>query len=206
MTKGRKLDAATEQQAIAFVRRYIEIRGGLSRDWQLWRATRKQELCGQPELPDEWVRKYKEWISDLEQVKAHFGRKDIDRVATRIQRRYEAQISKRPLTWDPKVAAKLFAAAKQGNPDADQVLREVAAAYLERGELPPKPLLDYTAKYLRAPSGGKRATQRSLETESRNRRLARLVHAVSQKFGLNATRGRDPKNTKDDYRPDCASP
>jgi hypothetical protein len=219
MTKGRKLDAVTERQAIAFVRRYIEL-NGLFSDRELWRTASKQELCGQPELPDELVRKRKEWISQLPQLKARLASvippEDLDRRITDIQRALEASISKRPLTWNKEKGAKVIADAERGDALSDQVLREVAAMFLERGELPPKPLLDYAATSLRAPSGRtkrkqaspnpgrKKPTQPSPKTERRNRRLAGVVYAVSQKFGLSPTRNRDPKNTKNDDRGDCA--
>jgi hypothetical protein len=169
MPKLRKLDAATETQAIAFVQKHIELSGGLFHGRELWRAALKYELCGQVELPEQAVRSFKA-MKEFSPLRLLFIR--------------------RPMTWDLEVAARLIADAKRGDPDADQVLREVAAKYLERDELLPKPLADYAATSLRAHSDRKKRKQRSRKTESRDRRLARVVYAVSQKFGLEPTRNR----------------
>ena len=57
MTKGRKLDAATEQQAIASAQWLIEVRGGLFLKHSLdyWRFSTKAELCGQVEVGERFV-------------------------------------------------------------------------------------------------------------------------------------------------------
>jgi hypothetical protein len=209
MTKPRKLDAATEKQAIAFVRKHIELSGGDSQ-WssgKMWRAARKYELCGQLELPEDVERRFAE-MSERLYLKPRIGPAELDnlelyRRAIRIQRTLAALFSKRPWTWNEEAEAKLIANAKQGNADADQLLRDLAAEFLERPELPPKPLRDYAATSLRAHSGRKQKRQR-LENEGRNGHLALITHAVCRIFDLEPTRNREVKNTKNDYRSDCA--
>src|SRR5262249_41153523 len=77
---------------------------------------------------------------------------------------------------------------------ADQVLREVAAACLERGELPPKPLADYAATCLRARSDREKLRQQlgsskpqSHKTDYRDWILALTVDDIVRHFKLNPT-------------------
>jgi len=117
--KNRKLDAATEQQAIASAQWLIKMRGGLSHEHSLdyWRFSTKAELCGQVEAGERFVQ----------------GIKDA------FAKDGEISISFLPgsMKWNEKLAAKLIADAQQGDADADQVLREVAAEYLKADQKPP---------------------------------------------------------------------
>jgi hypothetical protein len=95
------------------------------------------------------------------------------------------------------LAAKLIADAKQGDADADQVLRETAAECLERGELPPKPLVDYAATYLRAAASSRKkarqqpnSSKQLHKTKYRDWILALTVHDVARHFNLDRTRNR----------------
>ena len=109
-----------------------------------------------------------------------------------------------PRTWDENLAAKLIADADQGDADADQVLREVAAECLERGELPPKPLADYAATCLRASPGREKAKQQqpnsskkqSHKTEYRDWILALTVSVVAQRFNLDLTPNRETRKLR----------
>jgi hypothetical protein len=213
MRKGRKLDAATEQQAVAFARKHLEFGVDCSHDWEIWRAARKHELCEQLELPGGLIRKYQEMHSRLAQIEARFVSADLYRRVTHARRTLKAlfanmdtSFASPPMTIDKEALARLIADAERGNPHAAQVLRELAAEYLQTGGSPPKPLADYAAKCLRAPSARKQTSQQRLQRPKRtnDRHLAQVVHAVSQKFNLKPTRNRDPKNTKNDYRSDCA--
>jgi hypothetical protein len=103
--------------------------------------------------------------------------------------------STKKLEWNEKLAAKLIADAGQGDTDADQVLREAAAAYLERRELLPKPLADYAVTCLRACSGQKKPKQQpnssksqSHKTDYRDWILALTVDDLARHFKLNRTR------------------
>src|SRR5262249_29337071 len=186
---NRKLDAATEQQAIASAQWLIGIRGGLShkhtRDY--WRLSTKAELRGPVETDERF----------LQGIKNALGKKN-------------GQVSvgflPGPMKWNEKLAAKLIANAEQGNADADQVLREVAAECLERGELPPQPLADYAATCLRAAAGRKKARQQpnsskpqSHKTNYRDWILALTVDDIVRHFKLNpALRHFKLKHTRND--------
>ena len=183
MPKPRKLDAATEQQAIAAAQWLIELRGGLSLKHSLdyWRFSTKAELCGQVE-PEERF---------LQGIKA---------VLTKEHGEVSVYFLPGPGKWNEKLLTKLIADAKQGDAGADQVLREVAAECLERGELPPQPLADYAATCLRAPSGRKKARQQpnsskpqSHKTDYRDWILALTVDDVARHFKLKHTRNRETK-------------
>src|SRR5215467_14423747 len=116
------LDAATEQQAIADAQWLIGIRGGLSHKYSqdYWRFSTKAELCGQVDTGERFVQGIKNvFAKEHGEVSVYF--------------------LPGPGKWNEKLLAKLIADAKQGDAGADQVLREVAAECLERGELPPKP-------------------------------------------------------------------
>jgi len=210
MTKLRKagLDPATREQAIAFLQKHIELSGGGLDDWEIWRAARKHELCGQLELPERVACKFKQMRLQLAQIEAHFGPtklpEDLYRRVTRIRRTLEAlfanmntSFASPPMTWNEEAATRLIADAERGDPYADQLLRELAAEYLKTGELPPKPLGNYAATYLRAHSGRKKERQRSLK-RCNDEYLARIVHAIGRVFGLKPTRNR----ATDDW--DCA--
>jgi len=67
----------------------------------------------------------------------------------------------------------------------------------------PKLLADYAPTSLRAHFDRKAPTPRSLKRSS-DGHLALVVDAVSRKFDVRATRNRQAKITKNDYRPDCA--
>ena len=82
------------------------------------------------------------------------------------------------------------------------MLHEVAAEYLERDELPPKPLANYAATCLRAHPGRKKQRQpskrkQSHKTDYRDCILALTVDDVAWRFKLNPTRNRESKEEKD---------
>jgi len=168
--KNRKLDAATEQQAIASARQLIERSGGLSHEYcrDYWRFSTKAELRG-------WVETGERFVQGIKNALAKYGEVSISFLPG-------------PGKWNETLAAKLIADAEQGDADADQVLREVAAEYLKADEKPPKPLAYYAATCLWAHSDRKKA-QRSLKRCS-DEYLARIVYAVSRIFGLAPTRNR----------------
>jgi hypothetical protein len=180
----KKLDTAldeltaTDRQAVASARWWIELRGGLShkhsRDY--WRFSTKAELRGQVEAGERFVQGIKDYL-----VKKH-GEVSIDFLPG-------------PGKWDEKLAARLIVDAEQGDADADQVLREAAAECLERGELPPKPLQIYAATSLRArPSRKKTRRQpnsskpQSHKTDYRDWILALTVDDIVREFKLKHTR------------------
>jgi hypothetical protein len=172
----RKLDAATEQQAIASAQWLIKLRGGLSHKYSqdYWRFSTKAELCGQVDTGERFVQGIKDALGKNGEVSIYF--------------------LPGPGKWNEELAAKLIANATQGDA-ADQVLREVAAACLERDELPPKPLADYAATCLRAPSGREKARQQpnsskpqSHKTDYRDWILALTVDDVARHFNLTHTR------------------
>jgi hypothetical protein len=178
MLKSRKLDAATEQQAIAAAQWLIGIRGGLSlkhsRDY--WRFSIKAELCGQVEAGERFVQGIKDAL-----VKKH-GEVSIS---------FLPRLGK----WNEELAAKLIADAKQGDTNADQVLREVAAEYLKADEKPPKPLAHYAGTCLWPPPGRKKARQQpnsskpqSHKTDYRDWILALTVDDIVRHFKLKHTR------------------
>src|SRR5262249_41448095 len=112
--KGRKLNAATEEQAIAAAQWLIGIRGGLSHkhSQDYWRFSTKAELCGQVDTGERFLQGIKDAFAKDGEVSISF--------------------LPGPGKWNEKLAAKLIADATQGDADADQVLREVAADYLRR--------------------------------------------------------------------------
>jgi hypothetical protein len=114
-----------------------------------------------------------------------------------------------PMTWNEKLAAKLIAAAQQGDADADQVLREVAAEFLTKRIPLPDELADFVVPHLQQANASNQShktgsTSKAHKTEYRDWILALTVDVVAHRFNLKPTRSRNPKNTKCDYRPDCA--
>ena len=171
---NRKLDAATEQQAIASAQWLIGIRGGLShkhsRDY--WRFSTKAELCGQVEAGDRFVQGIKDAL-----VKKHG----------------EVSISFLPRQgkWNEELAAKIIADAKQGDADADRVLREVAAEFLTKRIPLPNELADYVAACLRQANSSKAQSDKkaqSHKTDYRDWILALTVDDIVRHFKLNRTR------------------
>ena len=174
MLKSRKLDAATEQQAIAAAQWLIGIRGGLSLKHSLdyWRFSTKAELCGQVEAGDRFVQGIKDAL-----VKKHG----------------EVSISFLPRQgkWNEELAAKIIADAKQGDADADRVLREVAAEFLTKRIPLPNELADYVAACLRQANSSKAQSDKkaqSHKTDSRHWILALTVDDIVRHFKLNRTR------------------
>jgi hypothetical protein len=114
------------------------------------------------------------------------------------------------MTWNEEVAAKVIAAAERGDADADQVLREVAAEFLIKRIPLPNELADYVAPCLQQANSSKQSNKtksnssKAHKTEYRDWILALTVNVVAHRFNLKPTRSRNPKNTKGDYRPDCA--
>jgi hypothetical protein len=156
---------------IELVQKFIEAMGGLSHEYsqKSWRFLTKAKLCGQIQTPERFLRS----IIDPNIDTAEF--RPIDG----------------PLKLDEKEATKLIADAKQGDANADQVLREVAAEYLKRRILPPKQLADYAAACLQQPKARPHKTKtQSHKTEFRDWVLAVLVGNVVRKFGLKPTRNR----------------
>jgi hypothetical protein len=168
---------ATEQQAVASARWLIELRGGLShkhsRDY--WRFSTKAELSGQVEAGEKFVQGIKNAFAKDGEVSISF--------------------LPGPGKWNEKLATTLVADAKQGDMDADQALREVAAGCLERGELPPKPLVAYAATYLQAAASSREkarqqpnSSKQLHKTDYRDWILALTVDDVALHFKLNHTR------------------
>jgi hypothetical protein len=143
MLKVRKhgLDAATVQQAIADAQWLIKMRGGLSHEHSrdYWRFSTKAELCGRVEADERFVQGIKDAFAKDGEVSVSFL----------------PGLGK----WNEKLAAKLIADAKQGDADAGQVLREVAAEYLKADEKLPTPLAHYVGACLWPPAGPKKAKQ-----------------------------------------------
>src|SRR5262249_54108250 len=135
MPKVRKagLDAATEQQAIASAQWLIKLRGGHFHKYsqENLRFLTKAELRGQVEAGERFVQGVKDAFAKDGEVSICF--------------------LPGPGKWNEKLAAKLIADANQGDADADQVLREVAAEYLKADEKPPKPLAHYAGTCLWPP-------------------------------------------------------
>ena len=190
--RPRKLDAATEQQAIASARDLIERSGGLSLEYSqdYWRFSTKAELRGWVETGDRFVQGIKDAL-----VK-QYGEVSISFLPG-------------PMTWNEKLAEKLIADAQQGDADADQVLREVAAEFLTKRTPLPDELADFVVPYLQQANSSKQShktesTSKAHKTEYRDWILALTVNVIAHRFNLKPTRSRDPKNTKGDYRPDCA--
>ena len=190
--RPRKLDAATEQQAIASARDLIERSGGLSLEYSqdYWRFSTKAELRGWVETGDRFVQGIKDAL-----VK-QYGEVSISFLPG-------------PMTWNEKLAEKLIADAQQGDADAGQVLREVAAEFLTKRTPLPDELADFVVPYLQQANSSKQShktesTSKAHKTEYRDWILALTVNVIAHRFNLKPTRSRDPKNTKSDYRPDCA--
>jgi hypothetical protein len=101
MPRARKLDAATEQQAIASAQWLIEVRGGLSHKYSqdYWRFSTKAELCGQVDTGERFVQGIKDALAKK------YGKVSISFLPG-------------PMTWNEKLAAKLITDAKQGDADA----------------------------------------------------------------------------------------
>jgi hypothetical protein len=166
--KARKLDAAIEQQAIASAQWLIELKGGLTHKYSqdYWRFSTKAELCGQVETDERFVQGIKDdFVKKHGEVSIHF--------------------LPGPGKWNEKLAAKLIADAKQGDAVADQVLREVAATYLERGEVPPKPLADYAATCDRL--AGISPALRSEHKRVEGRQMSYLTEAANRRPMLRIT-------------------
>jgi hypothetical protein len=165
-----KLDAATEQQAIAIAQNLIELRGGLSHEHsrEYWRFSSKAELRGPVETDERFLQGIKDALAkEYGEASVHF--------------------LPGPMTWNEKLAAKLIADAKQGDVDADQVLREVAIEFLQRRIPLPNELADYVAAYLQQANSGK---AQSHKTDYRDWILALTVADVVRRFKLNPTRNR----------------
>jgi hypothetical protein len=190
--RPRKLDATTEQQAIASTRDLIERSGGLSHEYSqdYWRFSTKAELRGWVETGERFLQGIKDAL-----VK-QYGEVSISFLSG-------------PMTWNKKLAEKLITDAQQGDADADQVLREVAAEFLTKRIPLPDKLADFVVPYLQQASTSNQShktgsTSKAHKTEYRDWILALIVNVVAHRFNLKPTRSRNPKNTKSDYRPDCA--
>jgi hypothetical protein len=170
MPKPRKPDAATEQQAIASAQWLIELRGALSHKYSqdYWRFSTKAELCGQVETDERFVQGIKDAL-----VKKH-GEVYIHFLPG-------------PGKWNEKLAAKLISDAKQGDADADQVLREVAAEFLLKRIPPPDELADYAAAHLLQTNSSKK---QSHKTDYRDWILALTVDDIVRHFNLKHTRNK----------------
>jgi hypothetical protein len=178
--RPRTLDETTEQQAIAYAQKRIKVAGGLSHkhSQDYWRFSTKAELRGPVEADVD------RFLQDINDAFKEFG---------------EVSVRFLPgppgtMTWNDKLLEKLIVDAEQGDADADQVLREAAAECLERGELPPKPLLIYAATSLRAHPRRKHRQQpnsskpQSHKTDYRDWILAFTVDDVARQFNLRHTR------------------
>ena len=192
--RARKLDAATEQQAIASARDLIERGGGLSHEYSrdYWRFSTKAELRGWVETGERFLQGIKDTLAK------EYGKVSVD-----------FPFITGPMKWNEKLAAKLTADANKGDADADQVLREVAAEFLTKRIPLPNELADYVVPYLQQANSSNQShktgsTSKAHKTEYRDWILALTVNVIAHRFNLKPTRSRDPKNTKSDYRPDCA--
>ena len=171
MPKSRKLDAATEQQAIAYAQMRIKVAGGLSHkhSQEYWRFSTKAELRGPVEAEVErFLQGIKDVFKEYGEVSARFlpGPPGLR-------------------TWNEKLAGKVIADAKQGDADADQVLREVAAEFLIKRIPLPDELADYVAAYLQHPNSSKKQSHKK---DYRDWILAFTVHDIARHFKLNPTR------------------
>ena len=168
--KARKLDAATEQQAIASAQWLIELRRGLALEYSqdYWRFSTKAELRGAVETDERF----------LQGIKDVLGKKHGE---------VSVGFIPGPMKWNEKLAAKLIADAKQGNADADHVLREVAAELLTKRIPVPNELADYVAAYLQQPKSSKK---QSHKTDYRDWILALTVDDIVRHFKLYHTRNR----------------
>ena len=168
----------SDRAMVEYTQKLIKQRGGPSHKYSqdYWRFSTKAELCGQVDTGETFVQGIKNvFAKEHGEVSVYF--------------------LPGPGKWNEKLLAKLIADAKQGDAGADQVLREVAAECLERGELPPQPLADYAATCLRAPSGRKKARQQpnsskpqSHKTDYRDWILALTVDDAARHFNLTHTR------------------
>ena len=192
--RAGKLDAAAEQQAIASARDLIERGGGLSHEYSrdYWRFLTKAELRGWVETGERFLQGIKDTLAK------EYGKVSVD-----------FPFITGPMKWNEKLAAKLTADANKGDADADQVLREVAAEFLTKRIPLPNELADYVVPYLQQANSSNQShktgsTSKAHKTEYRDWILALTVNVVAHRFNLYPTRNRDPKNTKSDYRSDCA--
>jgi hypothetical protein len=163
----RTLDA---EQAIRQARMRIKVAGGLSdqHSREYWRFSTKAELRGPVEADVE------RFLQDIKDVYKEYG-----------------QVSARFLpgtrTWNEELAAELIADAKQGDADANQVLREVAAEFLTTRIPLPDELADYVASYLQHPNSNKKHSHKK---DYRDWILAFTVHDIARQFKLNPTRNK----------------
>ena len=168
------LDAATEQQAIASAQWLIKLRGGLTHEYSqdYWRFSTKAELCGHVATNERFLQGIKNAL------KEHGGEVSIY---------FLPGLGK----WNGKLAAKLIPDAKQGDADADQVLREVAAEHLQRRTPLPDELADYVAACLQQTNSSKAQSDekaQSHKTDYRDWILALTVDDVARHFNLDETR------------------
>jgi hypothetical protein len=177
--KNRKLDAAAELQAIADAQWLIKRSGGLSHEYSrdYWRFSTKAELRGWVETGDRFVQGIKDALG-----------KDHGEVSI--------SFLPGPMTWNPELAAKLIADAKQGDTDADQVLREVAAEFLTKRIPLPNELADHVVPCLQANSSTQSHkmesnSNRAHKTEYRDWILALTVDVIVRRFNLKPTRNRE---------------
>jgi hypothetical protein len=188
MLKVRKdgPDAATVQQAIATAQWFIERSGGLSHEYgqDYWRFSTKAELRGWVEAGERFVK----GIND--DLAKEYG---------------EASVSFLPgsMTWNKKLAATLVDDAKQGDADADRVLREVSAEFLTKRIPLPDELADYVVPYLQQANSNSRNQSHKTEysskahkTEYRDWILALTVKVVVRRFNLNPTRNRETRTPR----------
>jgi hypothetical protein len=159
----------SDRTTVEYAHKLIELRGGLSHkhSQEYWRFSTKAELRGPVEADERFLQGIKDAVKEHGEVSVHFllG----------------------PMTWNEKLAAKLIADAKQGDADADQVLRETAAEFLQRRIPLPDELADYVAAYLQQANSSKK---QSHKTEYRDWILALTVADVAWRFKLNPTRNR----------------
>ena len=179
--RPRTLEEATEQQAIAYAQKRIKVAGGLFRkhSQDYWRFSTKAELRGPIEADVE------RFLRDIKDAFKEFG---------------EVSVRFLPgppgtMTWNPKLAEKLIADAEQGDADADQVLREVAAEYLKADKKPPEPLAHYAGTCLWPPPGREKARQQPNSSKPQSHKMdyrdwiiAFTVDDVARQFNLRHTR------------------
>ena len=176
--RARKLDAATEQQAIASARDLIERGGGLSHEYSrdYWRFATKAELRGWVETGERFLQGIKDTLAK------EYGKVSVD-----------FPFITGPMKWNETLAAKLIADAKQGDADGDQVLREVAAEFLTKRIPAPNELADYVVPYLQQANSSnqsRKTASKAHKTEYRDWILALTVNVVVRRFNLNPTRNR----------------
>ena len=157
----------SNRTTVEYAYKLIKQSGGLSpkHSREYWRFSTKAELRGWVEAGERFVQGIKDAFTHGETIYFLPGQRK----------------------WNEELAAKLITDAKQGDVDADQVLREVAAEYLERHILPPNELADYVAAYLQQANSSKK---QSHKTDYRDWILALTVADVARRFKLNPTRNR----------------